>query len=111
VLGFGFRRYRLLGKNEDKTPEDSSTQEEEAYKEVTYSSQLSDVLKVNMALKTLQVIGQILRNSPGSMRGNVKFDITKESYGLGLRVLRVVLALAETNMELLREYFSRFIGE
>jgi hypothetical protein len=76
-----------------------------------YKRELSDILKINIAIKTLQVIGQILRNSPGSLRADLKFEITKESYKLGLRTLQVLMTIAETNLDDFRRYFASIIGE
>ena len=79
--------------------------------DAAYDHRLSDLLKINMALKTLQVIGQILRNSPGSMRANIKFDITRAGYQLGLRVLGALFTLVESNIEEVRIYYAKLIGE
>jgi len=85
--------------------------DDDAYADAAYDSSLSDLLKINMALKTLQVIGQILRNSPGSMRANIKFDITRAGYQLGLRVLGALFTLVESNLEGVRQYYAKLIGE
>ena len=85
--------------------------DEDAYSDAAYDRSLSDLLKMNMALKTLQVIGQILRNSPGSMRANIKFDVTRAGYQLGLRVLGALFTLVESNIEGVRKYYAKLIGE
>ena len=45
--------------------------------------------QLNAGMKTLAVVGQILRNFPGSLRGEVKEQMARESYKLGLRILGV----------------------
>jgi hypothetical protein len=45
--------------------------------------------QINAGIKTLGVIGQILRNFPGSLRGEMKEQMARESYRLGLRILGV----------------------
>lgn len=80
-------------------------------KTVVYADDLEDLLKVNFAFKTLNVLGHVLRNFHGSLEGDVKRDIAMECYGLGLRTLRAVLRIAEVNLEELRTYFARLIRE
>lgn len=96
--------------NDDRSDNNELTIEGDDEEE-KYSRELSDLGKVNMALKSLQVIGQILRNSPGSLRGDLKFEITKEGYKLGLRVLAALLSIAETNLDVLRSFYMSVIGE
>jgi hypothetical protein len=43
-------------------------------------------LQINVAFKTIQILGQILRNYYGSMKGDKKLELVKECYSLGLRV-------------------------
>src|SRR5205807_4352990 len=95
---------------EDERRQELEEISDEDYK-TEYKRELSDVLKINIAVKTLQVLGQILRNSPGSLRGDLKVAITKESYKVGLRTLRVLLSIAETNLDDFRRYFAAIIGE
>jgi hypothetical protein len=78
---------------------------------VTYSEQLSDIHKANIAFKTLQVLGQILRSSAQVMEGDLKLEIATECYLLGLRTLRALLRLVEDNVDDLRLYFSALIKE
>lgn len=78
---------------------------------IKYDKQLNDVLKINIAFKTLQILGQILRNFPGSLVGELKFQITRECYQMGLRTLAAILAIAEDNLEELRQYFASLLVE
>ena len=80
-------------------------------RELSYSDEFDDLLKVNFSLKTLHVMGQVLRNFPGSLQASVKADLAAESYLLGLRTLKAVLRIAEDNVEELRLYFARFLQE
>ena len=80
-------------------------------RELPYGDDLDDVLKVNFALKTLHVMGQVLRNFPGSLQATVKADLASESYLLGLRTLKAILRIAETNLDDLRSYLARLIQE
>ena len=38
-------------------------------------------------IRHLEILGQVLKNFPGSLEGNVKLEIARECYGLGLRSL------------------------
>lgn len=80
-------------------------------RELEYSDEFDDLLKVNFGLKTLHVMGQVLRNFPGSLQSGVKADLAAESYLLGLRTLKAIMKIAEDNLEELRVYFARFLQE
>ncbi len=50
--------------------------------------QPSDVVTTfTTALSTVQILGQVLRNHPGDLEGNVKLNIARECCSLGLRAL------------------------
>lgn len=73
------------------------------------SQELDNVSQMNAALKTLEVMGQILRNFPGSLPGDLKLKIANESYMLGLRTLRALYTLMDEHLEELRLFFSEVI--
>lgn len=70
-----------------------------------------DILKLNASLKTLEVMGQILRNFPGSLPVELKLEIATESYLLGLRTLRAIYGVMEENLEPLRLFFSEVVKQ
>ena len=78
--------------------------------ELEYSEGLDDILKVNFSLKMLHVMGQVLRNFPGSLQSGLKEDLATESYLLGLRTLKAIMRIAEGNLEELRVYFARVLA-
>ena len=78
---------------------------------VAYDDGLSDVIKLNIAFKTLQVLGQVIRNFPGVLKAELKTRIARESYQLGLRVLGTVMAAARDNLDSLRRYFAEILKE
>ncbi len=67
---------------------------------------LDDALRINVAIKTIQILGQILKNHPGSIKGPVKMEIAEECYFLGLRALRTLFNVIEPHRDSLIEYIS-----
>jgi hypothetical protein len=59
----------------------------------------------------VRILGQILRNFPGALRADLKVDLAFASYQLGLRTLRAILLVGESNIEELRFYIARAIQE
>lgn len=80
-------------------------------REASYSEDFDDLLKLNFSLKALHVMGQVLRNFPGSLQAGVKADLAEESYLLGLRTLKAILTIARDNVPELRLYFGRLFRE
>jgi hypothetical protein len=78
---------------------------------IKYSKELHDFLKINIALKTLQVLGQVLKDSPGSLPAGLKADIAQECYSIGLRTLRAVFLMAEVNLAEFRTAIEDLIKE
>ena len=76
---------------------------------VRYSEELQDYLKINIALKTMQVLGQVLKDSPGQLPAKLKADIAEECYSIGLRTLRAVFLIAEVNLTKFREAIEELI--
>ncbi len=76
---------------------------------VCYHDELDNFIKINFALKTLFILGQVLRNFPGSLKRDIKFRIAEQCYLLGLRVLSVVLASIADNVEQFTIYFTEMI--
>jgi hypothetical protein len=99
---------RRLDAAEQETPRDAPSREEE---NVIYAEDLDDILKINIALKTLLLMGQVLRNFAGSLRKGLKLEIARAAYQLGLRTLNAVLRLGESNLEGLRSYLAALIRE
>jgi len=68
---------------------------------------LNDALRINVAFKTIQILGQILKNRPGSIRGPAKMEIAEECYFLGLRALRALINVLEPHRDELVEFISQ----
>jgi hypothetical protein len=73
---------------------------------------VNDALRLNVALKTMQILGQILKNFPGSLKGDIKYEIASECYALGLRAMRTALRVVEDNAdELIRDIAERMLKD
>jgi predicted MPP superfamily phosphohydrolase len=78
---------------------------------VEYNEGLGDLIKINIALKTLEIMGQILRNFAGALRKEDKIEIARAAYRLGLRALNAVFRIGESNLEELRSFVALLISE
>jgi hypothetical protein len=56
---------------------------------------LDPISELNAALKTLQILGQVLKNFPGSIQGNRKEEITRACFELGLRAATSILTMVQ----------------
>lgn len=61
--------------------------------------EISDLLLINRAFKTIQILGQILKNYPGSIPGRTRYDVALECELLAMRTLNVLLTLTNDNFE------------
>lgn len=66
---------------------------------------LDDFLKLNSAFKTVEIIGQILRNYAGSMKGDQKLELASDCFSLALRTLSFVYNFIEQNLDGFIEFF------
>ncbi len=98
-------------RRKDEAEEEIQAVEEKHAEAIKYEDGLAEVVKIHIALKSLRILGQILRNFPGALRADLKVDLALASYQLGLRTLRAVLLSAENNIDELRTFIARVIQE
>jgi predicted MPP superfamily phosphohydrolase len=92
-------RLALLDQQENEvTSDDDSMLEVEPAPDV-----IDPIARFNGALKTIQILGQILKNFPGSLEGVAKFEITQACYHLGLRALTSIFDPIRANKDFLLE--------
>jgi len=89
----------------------AANEPEEVDVDISYGPELATVIKLNIAFKTLHILGQFVRSFPGAIEKELKERIVGESYRLGLRSLNAVLRTAEGNLQRLREYFREVVRE
>jgi UDP-2,3-diacylglucosamine pyrophosphatase LpxH len=99
-----------LNKRRDEAQEENVALEIED-EEVTYDGNLQELTKILISIKTLQILGQILRNFTASLEGPLKLDITKECYSLGLRSISAILSYCRSDIPGLRQYIGTLIAE
>ena len=85
----------------DEAEQEDATQEEEDDLEFDDPSEAEaePMVRLMIAFKSMQIVGQILKNFYGSIEGDRKAEIAKECYQLGLRSLREVFELIEEHRE------------
>ena len=106
------RRRNLLSEKDQKeldTP--LPPQELPAFDEVETDERIADILKINVAFKTIQILGQIIRNYPGSLKASDKLKLTKEAYSIGLRMLNFMVRAIEKNKEEIVQFLFVLLQE
>jgi len=73
--------------------------------------ELNEMLQVNVAMKAIQIMGQILRNFPGSLKAEVKNEIAKECFLLSLRTLGIMFGQFEKHWQELLSFTEKAIAE
>jgi hypothetical protein len=90
---------------------DSESMLVELPEKIQYADDLHPYLKFDIAFKTLQVLGQVLRNFPGSLSGPLKLSIAEECYGLSFRVLQAIVSSIEQSYPEFRQQIEALIRE
>jgi predicted MPP superfamily phosphohydrolase len=99
-------------RNLDEMDEDDSISRPHSSPQmIRYHSDLDDLTKMIIAMRTMDLMGQILRNFPGSLFADIKLKLAQESYLLGLRTLQAYLKLAQESLEKFHEYYKTVIKE
>ena len=78
---------------------------------IAYSDDLSDADKFDLAYQHIGLLGQVIRNFPGSLPGEDKLAILKSTYLLGLRVLRVFLKMLGSSASGFRQSIADAMAE
>ncbi len=100
------RHREVLSQQDESSRTQTVDNDEEVieFESIPRDEELDEFLKVNVALKTIQILGQILRNYPGSLRGDEKIEIANSAYKLGLRVLKYMLGVIESSKQEIVEF-------
>jgi hypothetical protein len=72
---------------------------EDINEESTENNTKIDIIsEVNLSFKTIEILGQILKNYHGSLKGNQKYIIGEEAYLLGLRSINAFFSILRSNI-------------
>lgn len=78
---------------------------------VEYSEALDLSLKFNFAFKLLQLLGQIIKNFPGELKGDLKLDIARECYRMGLRALNAFIGISSEHRDEIKAFIEFVLRE
>jgi nicotinamide riboside kinase len=99
VLVEGTRAQQLAERESDEEHAENASRELAKAAEDRLKSRLDDALHMNAAFKTLQVLGQVLRNHSGEIERDDKRRLAGECVSLGLRVLGFLIEALEENAQ------------
>ncbi|MTI80060.1 MAG: hypothetical protein FH758_04105 [Firmicutes bacterium] len=97
-------------KQKDEIERTIEEQDEEQFYDDA-DNEVEDILLINKAFKTIEILGQIIKNYPGSIQGVIKFDAALECYMLGMRTLSMFLNKIDENIEDILEILLDTIKE
>jgi hypothetical protein len=95
----------------DSQTEKKSTQELPDSNEAEFDDELNIVAKLNTAFKSIEIIGQILKNNYGKIENNTIESLIEETILLGLRTLNVFFSIIEDNSEFVINQVNSIITE
>lgn len=83
----------------------SKSEEDEEYDPTELEEKLE---KLDAAYKSIEVMGQILKNYPGTIGGEIKIDLLREVHDLGMRSLTYSYEMIKDEMKkMLKKYINR----
>lgn len=100
-----------LAEQEYETKLEAHTHKEEQF-EVDYDEeiqQLNFFKKINLAFKLIEILGEIVKSYSGSLNGEIKNELIKNTYGIGLRTLKTIILLFEEDHEILVDGITKMI--
>jgi len=65
--------------------------------------------QMNSAFKLIEILGEVVKNYSGTLKGNIKNELITNTYGIGLRSLKVVIGAFEEHHEMLVENIGTII--
>ncbi len=114
-LDIDANRRRLLEEKDNMDVENNSYENKlDDYNEETDSDSNElpiEYLQINAAFKNIQILGQILRNFSGSLKGQQKELLASECYSLGLRLLKFLYSNIEADQKEMTKFLYRILKE
>jgi predicted MPP superfamily phosphohydrolase len=84
------RQDALISKSEEDE-ETATLSESPKTNLVRYADDADEFTKVAIALKTIELVGQLVKSFPGTIRGGLKQELIEECINIGLRMCRAFL--------------------
>ncbi|MED4402069.1 metallophosphoesterase [Metabacillus fastidiosus] len=78
---------------------------------LSLESELDIIGRLNWSFKTLEILGQVLKNYYGSIKGKQKITLATEAYYLGLRSLGSFLSVIDTHSDSIIKEIEKVISE
>lgn len=104
------REERLLAKDEaDFGRKEAAATNQIPRRKNKDNSVLDVVTKLNVAFKTIELLGQILKNYYGSIEADQKYILAEEAYMIGLRTLNSFMSLITDNVDNVASNLQRII--
>lgn len=98
--GVGHSRIEPVSRELSGVPEIAASPEEDrAARDAELAGFHNYIERMYSAFRTLQILGQLLKNFPGSLNAVQKERITRAAYGVGLRLLASLHGLIKSNTE------------
>jgi hypothetical protein len=98
-------------KRRDESGEQIEPDGDPSVGDVTYGPDIPIEQKLVIGFRYIALMGQILRNFPGSLKAETKLNLAFETYALGLRILATIFILTERDSNLLAESISKVLKE
>ena len=102
-------RRGMLEQIDQRMPVETGLDESHENQDDVEVDRTDPVIQFVTALRHLEILGQVLKNFPGSLEGPVKFDIANACYNLGLRSLSMVFEGIRKDQYMLLEEMSQEI--
>lgn len=77
----------------------------------TDANDLQTISEVDFAIRSLEIMGQVLKNFPSDLRRDLKQSLTKESYALGLRTIGSFLGTLQSQRDILRDVWGQRLAQ
>jgi hypothetical protein len=90
-----------LSKKEQETKHKKHIHEDEQFN-ADYNEEIQQLdffKKLNLAFKLIEIMGEIVKSYSGSLNGNIKNELIRNTYGIGLRSLKSIIVVFEDDHE------------
>ena len=91
-------RHKMLEEQDSLQLREQDVRKEKLEEVEEPDGEISEPSRINASFKTIQILGQVLRNFTGSLKGEPKRQLVEECYGLGLRVLGHIFEMVEDSL-------------